>query len=408
MALHPLRVLSLCAGAGGLDEGVSLALAEGRGCRSVCYVERDAYTAAVLVARMAKQELDPAPVWTDVETFAGAPWRGAVDLALAGFPCQPWSAAGKRRGVEDERWVWPHIARCLREVRPGLVFLENVPPLVSGGGIAHVLGDLADIGLDAEWDVFSAAGIGAPHLRRRLFILAWRVSDASRDALLHVAKRGQCAARPTDPRDAEPRALGEALDDADRVGRDAGSSIQSKNGRVARLPGAALGDSDGGRCEGERVAQHADELGARGHQPDRSGDDGRLGRPALDDSASRPDSFEGRPPDSGSEPQRRSAGSRERRGRVADASGSRQQGRLYGAPQGRSRSAGRRLPFPPGPDDREAWQRYVALGGPVPALRRGTDGLEHRRDRLRVLGNAVVPQQACRAFFELARRAVHK
>jgi len=105
----------------------------------VGYVEREAFAAAVLVARMEDQALDRAPVWDDLTTFDGHPWRGRVDLVAAGFPCQPSSHAGQRLGTADERWLWPHVARVVREVGPSLVFIENVPGLLSvNGGVAAV------------------------------------------------------------------------------------------------------------------------------------------------------------------------------------------------------------------------------------------------------------------------------
>lgn len=164
-----LHGMALCAGAGGLELGLRIALGDGYRC--VVYVEREAYAAATLVARMADEALDTAPVWDDVVTFDGRPWRGSVDLVSAGFSCQPWSVAGKQLGVEDERWIWPDLARIIREVGPEWVFLENVPGLVRGG-LEHVLGDLAESGFDAEWDVLSAAEVGATQLRERLYILA--------------------------------------------------------------------------------------------------------------------------------------------------------------------------------------------------------------------------------------------
>ena len=161
--------MALCAGAGGLELGLRIALGDDYRC--VVYVEREAYAAATLVARMADQALDTAPVWDDLSTFDGIPWRGVVDIVSAGFSCQPWSAAGKQLGIEDERWIWPDIARIVCEVGPEWVFLENVGGLVRGG-LEHVLRDLALSGFDAEWDRLSAAEVGAPHLRERLFILA--------------------------------------------------------------------------------------------------------------------------------------------------------------------------------------------------------------------------------------------
>ena len=161
--------MALCAGVGGLELGLRLAI--GPDYRTVVFCEREAFAAAILVARMAEAIVHPAPIWDDVSTFEGAPWRGIVDIVTSGFPCQPWSLAGKRAGVADARWLWPDIARIIRDVRPRYVFLENVPALVRGG-LEYVIRDLAECGFAAEWDCFSAAEVGAPHRRERLFILA--------------------------------------------------------------------------------------------------------------------------------------------------------------------------------------------------------------------------------------------
>src|SRR4051794_17344915 len=103
--------MALCAGAGGLELGLRIALGDGYRC--VVYVEREAYAAAALVARMEDSALDSAPVWDDLLTFDAKPWRGVVDLVSAGFSCQPWSPAGKRMGTEDERWIWPDLYRVI-------------------------------------------------------------------------------------------------------------------------------------------------------------------------------------------------------------------------------------------------------------------------------------------------------
>lgn len=158
--------LALCAGIGGLELGVRLAVPK---YRAVVYVEREAYAATTLVARMADSSLGPAPIWDDLRTFDARPWRGVVDIVTAGFPCQPWSAAGRRRGVKDDAWLWPQICRILGECRPSAVFLENSPRL----DVRHLLKDLARLRFDAAWDRFSAAQSGAPHRRQRLFLLAY-------------------------------------------------------------------------------------------------------------------------------------------------------------------------------------------------------------------------------------------
>jgi len=164
-----LRTLSICSGIGGIELGLALVART----RTVCYVERDAYAAACLVARMEDAALDSAPIWSDLTTFDATAWRGCVDLVTAGFPCQPHSCAGQRKGLEDDRWIWNDIVRIVRDVGPEIVLLENVPGLASTGGLAAVLESLASLGFDAEWGCFSAAAVGAPHLRKRLFILAY-------------------------------------------------------------------------------------------------------------------------------------------------------------------------------------------------------------------------------------------
>lgn len=164
--------LALFAGGGGLELGLSLAL--GTNYRPVAYVEREATSAAVLAANMERGWLDKAPVWDDITTFTGdvvSPLVDNIDIVTAGFPCQPWSLAGNRKGTDDERWLWPHIFGLVREIRPGNIFLENVPGLLHGG-IEHVLGDLASVGFDAEWTCVRASDVGAPHRRDRVFVLA--------------------------------------------------------------------------------------------------------------------------------------------------------------------------------------------------------------------------------------------
>lgn len=130
--------------------------------------------------------LDPAPVCTDVREFDGRPWRGLVDCVAGGFPCQDVSLAGRREGIVpgNRSGLWHEFARVVREVEPRLVFVENVAGLLTAGrgeSFAAVLGALAEMGYDAAWGVFSAADVGASHLRERVFILAERGTVADPD-----------------------------------------------------------------------------------------------------------------------------------------------------------------------------------------------------------------------------------
>jgi DNA (cytosine-5)-methyltransferase 1 len=163
----PVHAISLCAGIGGIDLGLAAAIP---GYTTALYVEREAFCAAVLAARMADGSLDEAPIWDDVTTFDARPWRG-IDIVTAGFPCPPFSLAGKRLGQKDPRHLWPHIARIIAECRPAVAFLENVPGLVSLG-LRDVCADLRGMGYDVSAGIFSAAECGAPHVRKRLFIYA--------------------------------------------------------------------------------------------------------------------------------------------------------------------------------------------------------------------------------------------
>lgn len=162
-------VLSLCAGIGGLDLGLRLA---NPAARAVCYVEREATAAAILAARFEDGSLDEAPIWSDLRTFDGRAWRGCVDILTAGYPCQPFSVAGQRRGEDDPRHLWPHVARIIRECEPNGVFLENVGNHLKLG-FREVALELRDMGFRVEAGLFTAEEVGAPHRRERLFALAY-------------------------------------------------------------------------------------------------------------------------------------------------------------------------------------------------------------------------------------------
>lgn len=162
-----LRELALFAGAGGGILGGKLL-----GWRTVCAVERDAYAAQVLAQRQSDGCLEPFPIWADVQSFDGTPWRGIIDVVSGGFPCQDISCAGKGEGLNGKRsGLWFEMARIIGEVQPRFAFIENSPMLVTRG-LATVLADLDAMGFDAEWGCIGASAVGAPHKRERLWIVA--------------------------------------------------------------------------------------------------------------------------------------------------------------------------------------------------------------------------------------------
>jgi len=274
-----------------------------------------------------------------------------VDIVCGGFPCQPASVAGRRGGDADERWLWPEFARVIRSVGPGVVFIENVPGLltvdgrpggraldgstnepVRGGAFGRVLADLADLGFDAEWTCIRASDIGAPHRRERLFILAY--ADRERVRKLYwrsIWARGRCQAELADDCEAVADANGARCE---RTGDD--RSPGTRRGRAAERGGRDVANPDGSRRQRSGLL------------------DGE--RSSLGDDAHRCDCP-----------------------------------RCYVHR------------FPPGPDQIAEWD------GPQPAVRRephGCAGGLRRRDSLRMLGNSVVPQEAALAWYALTAEVI--
>lgn len=431
MVARPFRVLSLCSGVGGLDLGLHLAVP---GSRTVCYVEWDPFAAAVLQARAQDGTLDEAPIWDDVGTFDGRPWRGAVDCVAAGFPCQPVSLAGKRAGMADERFIWGDVARIVEEVRPRVLFLENVAGILSadaGRFLDRVVGDVARLGFDAEWSLFSAEQAAAPHLRERWFLLGVADADRTREPQPGgrvAGQRGRAVDGGQDVADAPGGQLpqpGRGPQGRDGAGPAGAEVADAPEGRLRR--GATPGQRGLAPRPGEELANAA-ERGRRAQQrdddagkpdADRGGEElalaGRVGpqgqlaagsaaAPALGGGgAVTPVGDAARLPEREPHDQ-------------ADAVATRGQAR------GLSRGPGDRV-YPPGRDDVDAWRAILAgrpdlapalpadaAQSPIQRVDHGVDpwvdapALEHRQDRLRAVGNGVVPLAAALAFRVLARR----
>lgn len=180
-----LKHISLCTGYGGIDLGLSRAL---RDVRTVCYVEIEAYAVQNLVTKIEAGLLDAAPIFTDLKQFPWHIFSGKVDILSGGFPCQPFSQAGEKQADSDPRHLWPYIKQGIRELnRPPIIFLENVEGIISAklkgdkwadpagtSVLQHVLRELERLGYKAEAGLFSASEVGAPHQRKRVFILGVR------------------------------------------------------------------------------------------------------------------------------------------------------------------------------------------------------------------------------------------
>jgi len=366
--------LSLCSGAGGLDLGLAIAIP---GYRAVGHVERETFAAATLVARMEDTSLDQAIVWDDVGTFDGRPWRGAVDIVTAGYPCQPFSVAGKRRGADDPRHLWPHVARIIGEIKPPFVFLENVAHHLRLG-FPEVASGLVGLGYRLAAGLFTAAEVGAPHKRERLFILAIREGDELADParlLWHPVEWREPDGIAAAMADAEGERERKQADEADAVAgggaarhepRDDGSPVADAADRQLPQPGWRAARRERSGPHGARLA---DAYGERRLQAERG-----------QTSVGRSDPCSGNVDD-------------------ADSAGSQGWGDDLG------QHAGERPAWPPGPGDADGWERYLRCAPDLePAVRRGADGLAHRVDRLRLCGNGVVPLVAAHALRTLAAK----
>ena len=203
--------VSLCAGYGGIDIGLSRVIPT---LRTVGFSEIEAFACANLVAKMEAGALDAAPLWTNLKTFPWEEFRGKVGILSGGFPCQPWSNAGKRIGDEDPRHLFPYILAGIKICRPAAVFLENVEGILSAklagdewadpAGtpvLLHVLRELERAGYACAWGLFSAAEVGAPHQRKRIFILGlehtasfdgWGLSLGTESAQSVAGDSGPC------------------------------------------------------------------------------------------------------------------------------------------------------------------------------------------------------------------------
>lgn len=392
--------LPFVAGGGGLDLGVGLALRRmGRAHCAVLYVEREAYAASVLAARMEEGAMAAAPVWSDLTSLDGKRFRGRVDLVVAGVPCQGNSVAGKRRGRADDRWLWPVVEQLLADIEPEWFFLENVRGLLSvdgGAAFADILGSLARLGFDAEWCVLRASDVGAPHRRERVFLLA-RQSRA-----LGVAQRAGLARRPMlggdDRAQCSTAERAGGLNMADAGSLEGDLSASAREGLPAPSGhSCGVADTIGEGWGSAPRADEAERLGVGAEESARGVQCGGAAVRRFEVSGVHVADAE--------------------RGELRDEQGRRGGESRQGAAEPGGDGALGHAPWPPGPADIDGWRAYLAeYPDLVPAIesaiRGGAYGLAggvvesvaDRADRLRLLGNGVVPEQAAAAFAELYGR----
>jgi len=210
--------------------------------KTVGYVEIDRYCRAIIRARIRDGILDDAPVFDDIREFNrryASCYAGKVDWISGGFPCQPFSVAGRRAGEADERNMWPATRDAISIIRPRYALLENVPGLLSSGYFGTVVGDLAEIGYDCEWDIIGASDVGAPHRRKRIWILGYtqqcgfhrksrrRTRTVAANRHLKLEKRIMADAAPLKDDQRERRNVVEAA--GRRQGSDTAVSIGSED-----------------------------------------------------------------------------------------------------------------------------------------------------------------------------------
>jgi DNA (cytosine-5)-methyltransferase 1 len=237
-----LNGLDLFSGIGGLTLALSPWI------RPVAYCERDRYCQAVLLSRMERYELPPAPIWDDVCTLRW-PMLKKVDAVYGGFPCQDISLAGLGKGLAGERsGLAFEVFRLVDEFKPTFIFLENVPGIRTRGG-ETVGKELASRGYDCRWLIVSAAEVGAPHLRKRWFLLAHSKNDRigwgieqppSREMANPNRQRGRKRRKESEIRGWNADTLGESWWDVEpNVGRVA-NGIPARVDRIRGLGNAVV------------------------------------------------------------------------------------------------------------------------------------------------------------------------
>jgi len=373
-------VLSLCSGYGGIERGLDLA---GFKHRVIAFSEIEAFAIANLVNKMEANLLLPAPVYTNLKTLPVECFRDRVDLITGGYPCQPFSAAGQRKGTDDPRHLWPYIKEIIRAVRPVRCFFENVEGHISLG-LREVISDLESLGYKTAWGIFSAREVGAPHQRKRVYIMGNAQHDGSSDC--------------EKPRDID-KTISNCTQGQDQAVKSERASRPSGDADLSR----GVADSDSVRCDWWKLPDTASqrpveiEAQQRSRQPvvrsEAEGCGGDGGENVADTDNSRQQSGCGSIQES--EVRSYIGGSGEE---LADTESLRVQGLWSGGEQEPYTHEKQTLPM------RGGERRIDASWPPEPGLGRVVDGCADRVDRIRLLGNGVVPQTAAKAWITLQQK----
>jgi DNA (cytosine-5)-methyltransferase 1 len=382
-----LTELSLFTGYGGFTLGLRLAGIE---TKTVGYVEIDPYCQKIIQQRIKDGFLDYAPIIRDIRTDF-RPMAGLVDIVTAGFPCQPHSTAGKRLGEADERNLWPDTLRLIRDVGPRFVLLENVPGILANGYGGTVVGQLSEIGYDCVWGLVSAASVGAPHLRWRWWCLAYTQSNSERrlhrESIEHSTKASHQPLGYVAP-------MGESISDSTdngRTGRGRPTQQECQHEKVGRgeLFGADGQDGDVADAKQSRGQSRKIHRGNELSTLSRRTAD-TLGTSGAD-VADTTEQFLRTSPESrrASTPQPRDDGERGELGNAPVADTSNKSTSETSKTIGTLGSEGDTWDDASGSSgERESRVGWWAV---EPGLGRVADGPAHRVDRLKAIGNGIVP-----------------
>jgi len=464
-------VLSLCTGYGGVERGLDLAGVEHR---VIAHVEIEAFAIANLVTKMEANKMDAAPVWSNLKTLPVEPFRDRVDILTGGYPCQPFSSAGNRLGEEDPRHLWPYICDIIRAVRPVRCFFENVEGHISLG-LREVISDLESLGYKTAWGIFSAREVGAPHQRKRVYIMGYASGQrCEQDSTLRdkqptgriESERGQSGSQLGNSKhygSSSTQIGGSNAENARGSEEGSETSVQS-SGTSGRSNNESLSRSDtvantesqfsersiserdrtgqseealGDRSDSERASSVGNSYGKRLEGRNSRSREGMVGKPKRSDSregslAYADSSWElqskrneqnewGRVSDCSEDvadtnssglgqgdkedarqSSEQSDGNSFRSGNVTNSNNERLEGRLQGGcidAQGRQEQEIRCA------SERSNWGSGSghSLWPPEPRLGRVVDGCADRVDRIRLLGNGVVPQTAAKAWMVLSK-----